>query len=39
MDFEGTMLSEIGQTEEDRYSMISLTCGMLEVHILTETQS
>ena len=27
MDLEGIMLSEIGQTEKDKYCMISLTCG------------
>ena len=28
MDLEGIMLSEISQTEEDKYCMISLTCGI-----------
>ena len=28
MDLEGIMLSEISQTEKDKYCMISLTCGM-----------
>ena len=28
MDLEGTMLSEISQTEKDKYYMISLTCGI-----------
>ena len=27
MDLEGTMLSEISQTEKDKYCMISLLCG------------
>ena len=28
MDFEGIMLSEISQTERDKYCMISLICGI-----------
>ena len=28
MDFEGVMLSEVGQTEKNKYSMIPLTCGI-----------
>ena len=28
MDIEGIMLSEISQTEKDKYCMISLTCGI-----------
>lgn len=28
MDLEGITLSEISQTEEDKYCMISLTCGI-----------
>ena len=28
MDVEGTMLSEISQTEKDKYQMISLICGV-----------
>ena len=28
MDLEGIMLSEISQTEKDKYSMLSLTCGI-----------
>ena len=28
MDLEGIMLSEISQTEKDKYWMISLICGM-----------
>ena len=27
MDLEGIMLSEMSQTEKDKYCMISLTCG------------
>ena len=27
MDLEGIVLSEISQTENDKYHMISLTCG------------
>ena len=28
MDLEGLMLSEISQTEKDKYRMISLICGI-----------
>ena len=28
MDLEGIMLSEISQTEKDKYSMLSLICGI-----------
>ena len=28
MDVEGIMLSEISQTEKDKYCMISLICGI-----------
>ena len=28
MDLEGIMLSEVSQTEKDKYFMISLTCGI-----------
>ena len=28
IDFEGVMLSEISQTEKDKYSMIPFTCGI-----------
>ena len=30
MDLEGIMISEISQTEKDKYHMISLTCGILK---------
>ena len=30
MDLEGIMLSEISQTEKDKYYMISLICGILK---------
>ena len=30
IDIEGTMLSEISQTE-DKYCMLSLTCGILKI--------
>ena len=30
MDLEGIMLSEINQTEEDKYCMTSLICGISE---------
>ena len=34
MDLEGIMLSEIGQTEKDKYCLISLTYGIkkLQAH-------
>ena len=28
MDLEGIMLSEISQTEKDKYCVLSLTCGI-----------
>ena len=28
VDLEGIMLSEVSQTEKDKYCMISLTCGI-----------
>ena len=28
MDFEGIMLSEISQTEKDKYCKITIICGM-----------
>ena len=31
IDLEGIMLSEISQTEEDKYYMISLICGILKI--------
>ena len=30
MDLEGIMLSEISQTEKDKYCVISLICGILK---------
>ena len=30
VDLEGIMLSEISQTEKDKYHMISLICGILK---------
>ena len=30
MDLESIILSEISQTEKDKYHMISLTCGILK---------
>ena len=30
MGFEGIMLSEISQTEKNKYRMLSLTCGILK---------
>ena len=30
MDHENITLSEISQTEKDKYSMVSLTCGTLK---------
>ena len=29
MDLEGIMISEVSQTEKDKYCMISLACGIL----------
>ena len=34
MDFEGIMLSEIRQTEKDKYCMISLICGIKQYNKL-----
>ena len=31
MDLEGIMLSEISQTEKDKYCMISLMCGIKKI--------
>ena len=31
MDLEGIMLSEISQTEKDKYCMMSLICGILKI--------
>ena len=31
MDLEGIILSEISQTEKDKYCMISLICGILKI--------
>ena len=31
IDLEGIMLSEISQTEIEKYCMISLICGILEI--------
>ena len=28
LNLQGTMLSQISQTEKDRYGMISITCGI-----------
>ena len=36
---EGILLSEISQTEEDKYHMISLICGILKKKKLIETES
>ena len=32
MDLDGIMLSEISQAEKDKYSMLSLICGILLSH-------
>ena len=37
MNLEGIMLSEIGQTEKDKYYMISLICGSKKAK-LTEAE-
>ena len=34
MDLEGIMLSEISQTEKDKYCLISLICGILKIQKL-----
>ena len=42
MDLENTMLSEISQTEKDKYYTISLICGILKNNTneyKTETES
>ena len=31
MDLDGIILSEISQTEKDKYCMISLICGILKI--------
>ena len=36
MDLGGTMLSEISQTEKDKYCMISLACGILKIQQTSE---
>ena len=36
MDLEGIMLSEISQTEKDRYCMVSLICGILKIQQISE---
>ena len=37
IDSEGTMLCEISQTKKDKYSVISLICGILKIIYKTET--
>ena len=32
MDLEGNVLSEISQTEKDKYYVISLICGISKIH-------
>ena len=36
MDLEGIMLSEMSQTEKDKYCMIPLICGILKVRQTSE---
>ena len=36
MDLGGIMLSEISQTEEDKYCMISLICGIKKIQQISE---
>ena len=38
MDLEGFMLSEVSQTEKDKYCVISLICGSKKTE-LTETEN
>ena len=37
IDLEGTVLSEISQTEKDKCCMISLICGIRKTNKLTES--
>ena len=39
MDLEGIMLSEISQTEKDKYCMNSLICGICKKHELIDTEN
>lgn len=36
MDMEGVMLSEINQTEKDKYHIKSLTCGIWKIQLTSE---
>ena len=36
IDLEGTVLSEISQTEKDKFCVTSLTCGSRKTNKLTE---
>ena len=36
MDLEGIMLSEISQTEKDKYCMVSLICGIWKIQQASE---
>ena len=36
MDLEGTMLSEISQTEKDKYCMLSFTCGIKKLKQISD---
>ena len=36
MDLENIMLSEISQTEKDKYHMISLICGIQNMNLFTK---
>ena len=36
MDLEGVMLSEISQTEKDKYCMLSFICGISKIQQISE---
>ena len=36
MDLDGIMLSEISQAEKDKYSMLSLICGIRKIKQMSE---
>ena len=39
MELEGIVLSEVSQTEKDRYYMISLICGIFKKKELIDTEN
>ena len=38
MDLDGIMLNEIGQTEKDKYHIISLICGLFYIYMSPRSQ-